>query len=107
VPDPAGCLAGLPDPTRFTATGQVLFWGAIAVHFACGFLALDTVCARGAASGRGARAEPAGPSARASAFVAGDETPRASPRSRTGLFSTAPARCQPGVHDPSAPEDDP
>ena len=54
VPDLAGCLAGLPDPTRFSATGQVLFWGAIALHFAvyAGLLALGHAVVRDCARGR-------------------------------------------------------
>ena len=54
MPEAAACLADLPDPARFTATGQALFWGAIALHFAiyAGLLALGHAVVRDCARGR-------------------------------------------------------
>lgn len=54
MPGMAACMDDLPDPTRFSAFGQALFWGAIALHFAfyAGILALGHAVIRDCARDR-------------------------------------------------------
>jgi len=54
VPETAICLADLPDPTRFSVSGQVLFWGWITLHFVfyAGVLALGHAVVRDCTRGR-------------------------------------------------------